>query len=71
MGANRKLQQDIDRTLKKVTEGIEVFDQIWDKVCPLMKPQPALRFVQDWTLQLCCRMSLCHYLQLLYLFEGV
>ena len=34
MGANRKLQQDIDRTLKKVTEGIEIFDQIWDKVGP-------------------------------------
>ncbi len=32
MGANRKLQQEIDRTLKKVQEGIEVFDQIWDKV---------------------------------------
>lgn len=32
MGANRKLQQEIDRTLKKVTEGIEIFDQIWDKV---------------------------------------
>ena len=32
MGANRKLQSEIDRTLKKVTEGIEVFDQIWEKV---------------------------------------
>ncbi|CAL5228864.1 g12075 [Coccomyxa viridis] len=32
MGANRKLQQEIDRTLKKVQEGIEVFDQIWEKV---------------------------------------
>ncbi len=32
MGANRKLQQEIDRTLKKVQEGIEIFDQIWDKV---------------------------------------
>ncbi|EIE20296.1 hypothetical protein COCSUDRAFT_58005 [Coccomyxa subellipsoidea C-169] len=32
MGANRKLQQEIDRTLKKVAEGIEVFDQIWEKV---------------------------------------
>ena len=32
MGANRKLQLEIDRTLKKVTEGIEVFDQIWEKV---------------------------------------
>ncbi|KAK9814381.1 hypothetical protein WJX72_004900 [[Myrmecia] bisecta] len=32
MGANRKLQTEIDRTLKKVMEGIEVFDQIWEKV---------------------------------------
>ena len=32
MGANRKLQTEIDRTLKRVSEGIEVFDQIWDKV---------------------------------------
>ena len=32
MGANRKLQIEIDRTLKKVAEGIEVFDEIWDKV---------------------------------------
>ena len=32
MGANRKLQAEIDRTLKKVNEGIEVFDQIWEKV---------------------------------------
>ena len=32
MGANRKLQSEIDRTLKKVNEGIEIFDQIWDKV---------------------------------------
>lgn len=32
MGANRKLQSEIDRTLKKVAEGIEVFDQIWEKV---------------------------------------
>ena len=34
MGANRKLQQEIDRTLKKVAEGIEIFDQIWEKVVP-------------------------------------
>eukprot|EP00891_Asterochloris_glomerata_P001848 jgi/Astpho2/1848/e_gw1.00038.254.1_t len=32
MGANRRLQSEIDRTLKKVNEGIEIFDQIWDKV---------------------------------------
>lgn len=28
----RKLQTEIDRTLKKVAEGIEEFDQIWEKV---------------------------------------
>jgi CCR4-NOT transcription complex subunit 3 len=32
MSANRKLQTEIDRTLKKVEEGVEVFDEIWDKV---------------------------------------
>ncbi|KAK9865326.1 hypothetical protein WJX84_011589 [Apatococcus fuscideae] len=31
MGANRKLQAEIDRTLKRVAEGIDVFDQIWEK----------------------------------------
>jgi Not1 N-terminal domain, CCR4-Not complex component len=33
MSTVRKLQQDIEKTLKKVYEGIEVFDRIWDKVC--------------------------------------
>lgn len=32
MSANRKLQQEIERTLKKVQEGVEVFDATWDKV---------------------------------------
>ena len=32
MGANRKLQIEIDRTLKKVAEGIDTFDEIWEKV---------------------------------------
>ncbi|KAL9323888.1 hypothetical protein ACSQ67_008745 [Phaseolus vulgaris] len=32
MGASRKLQGEIDRVLKKVQEGIEVFDSIWNKV---------------------------------------
>ena len=32
MAANRKLQGEIDRTLKKVQEGVELFDEIWDKV---------------------------------------
>jgi len=32
MGASRKLQLEIDRILKRVQEGNEVFDAIWDKV---------------------------------------
>jgi len=32
MAAQRKLQQEIDRCLKRVQEGIEEFDGIWDKV---------------------------------------
>jgi CCR4-NOT transcription complex subunit 3 len=29
---NRKLQIEIDRTIKKVNEGVELFDEIEDKV---------------------------------------
>jgi hypothetical protein len=32
MAGARKLQAEIDRTLKRVGEGIEVFDGIWEKV---------------------------------------
>ncbi|RHY49656.1 hypothetical protein DYB30_011318 [Aphanomyces astaci] len=32
MAGQRKLLSEIDRTLKKVTEGVEVFNGIWDKV---------------------------------------
>ncbi len=32
MASNRKLQMEIDRTLKKVDEGVEEFDAIWEKV---------------------------------------
>jgi len=32
MSANRKLLTEIDRTLKKVEEGVEIFDEIWEKV---------------------------------------
>eukprot|EP00854_Cymbomonas_tetramitiformis_P026325 gene26325-32285_t len=32
MGDRRKLQTEIERTLKKVTEGVEIFDGIWNKV---------------------------------------
>ena len=30
--ANRKLQGEIERVLKKVDEGVQVFELIWDKV---------------------------------------
>ena len=32
MSANRKLQAEIDKVLKKVEEGTEIFDDIWGKV---------------------------------------
>ncbi|KAL7489547.1 hypothetical protein ACHAW6_015647 [Cyclotella cf. meneghiniana] len=32
MSANRKLQTEIDRVMKKVDEGVELFDEIWEKV---------------------------------------
>ncbi|MQM04678.1 hypothetical protein Taro_037480 [Colocasia esculenta] len=32
MGASRKLQGEIDRVLKKVQEGVDIFDSIWNKV---------------------------------------
>lgn len=30
--ASRKLQGEIERVLKKVDEGVQIFEQIWDKV---------------------------------------
>ena len=32
MSGARKLQTEVDRTLKKVEEGVEIFDDIWEKV---------------------------------------
>lgn len=32
MAGQRKLMSEIERTLKKVSEGVEVFNDIWDKV---------------------------------------
>jgi hypothetical protein len=34
MAASRKLQQEIERTIKRINEGCDEFDQIWDKVGP-------------------------------------
>lgn len=42
MGASRKLQGEIDRVLKKVQEGVEVFDSIWNKV--LLFPPSLISF---------------------------
>ena len=36
--ANRKLQGEIDRTLKKVQEGVEIFDGIWNKGAKTQTP---------------------------------
>ena len=52
MGANRKLQAEIDRTLKKVNEGIEVFDQIWEKV--LVQPLLTFSWLYTHSLNPCC-----------------
>ena len=38
MAAQRKLQMEIDRCLKRVQEGIEEFDGIWEKVCEAPVP---------------------------------
>lgn len=38
MGASRKLQGEIDRVLKKVQEGVDVFDSIWNKALPHFPP---------------------------------
>ena len=32
MSGSRKLQTEVDKTMKKITEGVELFDEIWDKV---------------------------------------
>lgn len=38
MADKRKLQTEIDRTLKKVDEGVELFDEIWEKVYSARDP---------------------------------
>lgn len=46
MGAARKLQAEIDRTLKRVQDGIIEFDEIWDKA-----RFNVLRKIDDFQLQ--------------------
>jgi hypothetical protein len=36
MAAERKLKAEIDRTLKKVTEGQELFEDLWTQVATMM-----------------------------------
>ena len=36
MAANRKLQQQVDSTLKKVDEGVGEFDALFDRIDPTM-----------------------------------
>jgi len=52
MADKRKLQTEIDRTLKKVDEGVELFDEIWDKVYsardPNHKVRPSVRALWAW-----------------------
>ncbi len=43
MADKRKLQTEIDRTLKKVDEGVELFDEIWDKVYSARDPNHKVR----------------------------
>ena len=44
---NRRLQEEISRTLKKVTEGIELFEQIWDKVYSAPTPTQKEKFESE------------------------
>lgn len=46
MGAARKIQSEIDRTLKKVQEGIDVFEEIWSKVGAVWLPCCVVCFVE-------------------------
>ena len=36
MADRRRLQGEIDKTLKKINEGVEAFDDIWQKVIRLV-----------------------------------
>ncbi|KAF7030939.1 hypothetical protein CFC21_042367 [Triticum aestivum] len=47
MGASRKLQGEIDRVLKKVQEGVDVFDNIWNKVYDTANANQKEKFEAD------------------------
>lgn len=44
---NRKLQGEIDRVLKKVDEGVQVFEQTWDKVYSAATPAQKEKYEGD------------------------
>ena len=46
-GASRKLQGEIDCVLKKVQEGVNVFDSIWNKVYDTENANQKERFEAD------------------------
>lgn len=48
--AARKLQAEIDRTLKKVQEGQEIFEDIWQKVLSPSWCNDASHFMLEWWL---------------------
>nr|GEU50079.1 CCR4-Not complex, subunit 3/ 5 [Tanacetum cinerariifolium] len=52
MGANRKVQGEIDRVLKKVQEGVEVFDSIWNKEKFLADLKKEIRKLQRYRNQI-------------------
>lgn len=45
--ANRKLQTEIEKVLKKVDDGVLVFEQIWDKVYSAMTPSQKEKYEGD------------------------
>lgn len=47
MATNRKLQAEIDRVLKRVSEGMEEFDQIWEKVHTASTPNLKEKYEAD------------------------
>lgn len=46
--AARKLQAEIDRTLKKVQEGQEIFEDIWQKVIMLEHTFAEHSYIRDF-----------------------
>lgn len=44
---NRKLQTEIDRVLKKVQEGLEIFDELYNKVYSAPSPQQKEKYEAD------------------------